>query len=511
MEALAAARERRRTDDLARDAVQGRAAELDARRQDTEHWQKIDDLIGSADGKRFRVFAQSLTLEALLSHANEHLNDFAPRYRLMRVPAQDLDLQIIDQDMGDEVRSVNSLSGGESFLVSLALALGLSSLAARDVLHDSHDPAAEPVTLAVIVVKVDEAADAGWRNEKTLHPGTARKWTEHFRDACNKSIDLVQRQVQQELDKLANDGPLETRPERRAAVARMLESLQIHPVSAPQFRLFHAADEDDPARVRNADESRIPSFIDGLRAIARTHRARSRERVSAAGDDLRRHASTTLELVRAQWESDARAEEQAEALRGELHVFLAPKQREIDLRQGAFREFLREGVPKEIELRVSEAAQIGRSEIGKYLRKLGTLHWATLRATVRRGGAYVNNAGFHVDLPNELALRFEEPIAVVWSKHVLASLRKRTAALGADYVTLVAEVVDWARAQKARVQPRVVEALHDNLVAQTKDLSSVGKEAVDELKRKVRNQLYERLVKRIGCRSQFATEFRIVA
>lgn len=410
--------------------------------------------------------------------------------------------------MGDEVRSVNSLSGGESFLVSLALALGLSSLAARDVLHDSHDPAAEPVTLAVIVVKVDEAADAGWRNEKTLHPGTARKWTEHFRDACNKSIDLVQRQVQQELDKLANDGPLETRPERRAAVARMLESLQIHPVSAPQFRLFHAADEDDPARVRNADESRIPSFIDGLRAIARTHRARSRERVSAAGDDLRRHASTTLELVRAQWESDARAEEQAEALRGELHVFLAPKQREIDLRQGAFREFLREGVPKEIELRVSEAAQIGRSEIGKYLRKLGTLHWATLRATVRRGGAYVNNAGFHVDLPNELALRFEEPIAVVWSKHVLASLRKRTAALGADYVTLVAEVVDWARAQKARVQPRVVEALHDNLVAQTKDLSSVGKEAVDELKRKVRNQLYERLVKRIRQRCERFVELK---
>lgn len=166
MEAFAAARERRRTDDAARQAVQGQAAELAARHHDAEHWQKIDDLIGSADGKRFRVFAQSLTLEALLSHANEHLNDFAPRYRLMRVPAQDLDLQIIDQDMGDEVRSVNSLSGGESFLVSLALALGLSSLAARDVrvetlFIDEGFGTLDPETLDVALGALDALQSSG--------------------------------------------------------------------------------------------------------------------------------------------------------------------------------------------------------------------------------------------------------------------------------------------------------------------------------------------------------------
>ena len=62
---------------------------------------------------------------------------------------------------------------------------------------------------------------------------------------------------------------------------------------------------------------------------------------------------------------------------------------------------------------------------------------------MRRGGAHVarvNKEELHVNLPNELALRFEEPIAVVWSKHILTSLRKRTAALGGDYVALVAEV-----------------------------------------------------------------------
>ncbi len=91
-------------------------------------WAAINELIGSADGKKFRVFAQSLTLEALLAQANEHLKELSRRYRLQRVPGSDLDLQVVDSDMGDEVRSVHSLSGGESFLVSLGLALGLSSL-----------------------------------------------------------------------------------------------------------------------------------------------------------------------------------------------------------------------------------------------------------------------------------------------------------------------------------------------------------------------------------------------
>lgn len=95
-------------------------------------WRTMNDLIGSADGKKFRVFAQSLTLERLIAVANRHLGELARRYRLARVPGHDLDLMVIDHDMGDEVRGVKSLSGGESFLVSLALALGLASLSTEE-------------------------------------------------------------------------------------------------------------------------------------------------------------------------------------------------------------------------------------------------------------------------------------------------------------------------------------------------------------------------------------------
>lgn len=103
----------------------------------TDHWQQLSDLIGSASGAKFRTFAQSLTLERLLLEANAQLAELSPRYRLERVPGTDLALQAVDLDMGDEVRSVDSLSGGESFLVSLALALALSSLSSRQTQVES--------------------------------------------------------------------------------------------------------------------------------------------------------------------------------------------------------------------------------------------------------------------------------------------------------------------------------------------------------------------------------------
>jgi DNA repair protein SbcC/Rad50 len=120
-----------RQDDERRRQASDLAPRITAQRGHRDVWARVADLIGSADGKKFRVFAQGLTLDALLGHANAHLADLAPRYRLERVPGHDLELQIVDLDMGEEVRSIHSLSGGETFLVSLALALGLSALSSR--------------------------------------------------------------------------------------------------------------------------------------------------------------------------------------------------------------------------------------------------------------------------------------------------------------------------------------------------------------------------------------------
>lgn len=104
--------------------------ELEEKTSVYEHWAKLNELFGSQTGNKFKEIAQGYTLDVLLVYANKHLKVLSKRYELQRIP-DTLALQIADMDMMGEVRSVHSLSGGESFLISLALALGLSSLSSN--------------------------------------------------------------------------------------------------------------------------------------------------------------------------------------------------------------------------------------------------------------------------------------------------------------------------------------------------------------------------------------------
>ncbi|PTL81776.1 AAA family ATPase [Vitiosangium sp. GDMCC 1.1324] len=153
-------------DDEARRRQGAQARLLEEKQRASGVWRTLSELIGSHDGRKFKVFAQSLTLDALLHYANAHLEELAPRYRLMRVPKYDLDLQVVDRDMGDEVRAVSSLSGGESFLVSLALALGLASLSSETtqvetLFIDEGFGTLDPATLEVALATLDALQATG--------------------------------------------------------------------------------------------------------------------------------------------------------------------------------------------------------------------------------------------------------------------------------------------------------------------------------------------------------------
>lgn len=106
------------------------APRLEAAERDLAVWQALDDLIGSSDGDAFVVFAQGLTLDLLLVEANRRLAELARRYRLERNPGGEMDFVVVDLDLGASRRGLQTLSGGETFLVSLSLALALATLAA---------------------------------------------------------------------------------------------------------------------------------------------------------------------------------------------------------------------------------------------------------------------------------------------------------------------------------------------------------------------------------------------
>jgi exonuclease SbcC len=116
---------------------QERIKTIDAQKKECARWDDLHQLIGSADGKKFRNFAQGLTFEIMTMHANRQLRKMTDRYLLIRDALQPLELNVIDSYQAGEIRSTKNLSGGESFIVSLALALGLSQMASRKVRVDS--------------------------------------------------------------------------------------------------------------------------------------------------------------------------------------------------------------------------------------------------------------------------------------------------------------------------------------------------------------------------------------
>lgn len=112
-------------------------ARIEQHRQQVHDWAYLNNLIGSSDGAKFRRFAQGLTLDHLVYLANQQLTRLYGRYFLQRKESNALELQVVDTWQADNIRDTRTLSGGESFLISLALALALSDLVSHKTSIDS--------------------------------------------------------------------------------------------------------------------------------------------------------------------------------------------------------------------------------------------------------------------------------------------------------------------------------------------------------------------------------------
>lgn len=121
----------------AKERIKEKQSAIEAQKKECHRWETLHGLIGSADGKKYRNFAQGLTFELMVSHANRQLEKMTDRYLLIRDEQKPLELNVIDNYQAGEIRSTKNLSGGESFIVSLTLALGLSKMASRKVRVDS--------------------------------------------------------------------------------------------------------------------------------------------------------------------------------------------------------------------------------------------------------------------------------------------------------------------------------------------------------------------------------------
>lgn len=356
------------------------------------------------------------------------------------------------------------------------------------LLHASHDLSVDPVALIVVAVKIDDVAVENWRNDKAVNGAPLRTKAQHFEDqvkCCREDIAKRLKTFLQEIWEDDTEG-------KRLVIQSMLDNLQVIPVSAPQYRLHCSNDpDDDKPFLQSAEATNIPELRSAITLIAQQCLAEHHHRCEETSQRFFGQLRARLEVLSAQRNEERQAEEEINKFKQVLDEFIAPLQREFDTRRGGFRNFLRKTIPTQIQAKIETASTKARKSIQGDLKKLRGAHWKTLQSAVRKEGTFYGSR--HINLPHDFALRFEEPVAEVWSREVLVDVRRETREF-ADYQSgAVTQVLEWAKKQGIRRTTRLLEALVEAVKQHRQQVNAVGKEAVDDLRDKVRTELIKKI------------------
>jgi hypothetical protein len=356
------------------------------------------------------------------------------------------------------------------------------------VLGSAYDPESDPCHLLVVVAKVDDVAIAEYQATQHLPKAERPRKAEIFARVCSEIADKIRLQTAQQLGSIENSQNEAINDATGAARSHVLGNLGVHPVSAREYALVVAADEDSPPQVvRSADETFIPRLQDRIAGVAEETRARREDAKAEVRQRLLSGVSSQLQVIHAQWDGDDRVAAEIERVRAELEVAMKPWCDEFQNRRGSYRGYLQTTVPVLIENLVMEAQQAAQQDVSRYLRRMRDYHWATLRAAVARGGTF--HGAKHIDLPSDIGDRFQEPMAAVWGQKLLRDIRKQTKHYADDCERLVQTMCDWARQQGTAISDEVIDAQETLIAAQASQLHQVGKEAADELRDVVRKEL----------------------
>ena len=350
------------------------------------------------------------------------------------------------------------------------------------------DPSSDPCNLLIAVTRVDDVAQTSWQ-DWDASKGARPKKREVFAQTVADFKPRMRAQITEQLGKIGDSKNAAVQAAREQARASILDGLEIHPVSAPELAKILRDDEDDaPVMLREPDDTGIPTLQASLVKLGESERERRATQLREVAERLGSTVLNELQIIDAQWRNEGRAAEEAQRLEEALQRIQKPKREEYDRRVGAFREFLDATVQAKIEALVLEARAAAELEVRSYLASLRYAHWGTLRAAVRRGGAFYGSRS--INLPDDISNYFQEPMAAVWGQKLLRDVRKRTTDLSTDIAQMVEEICTWANENGgASVNKKLLQTQQERVAALAEQMKQVGKEAVDELRNTVKSRL----------------------
>ena len=352
------------------------------------------------------------------------------------------------------------------------------------------DPSSDACTMLIAVTRVDDVTQTEWQNLiATLEDGLAKpKKREVFSRLVDEFKPRMKSQIIEQLGKISDSSNESVNVAREQARRSIIDSLEIHPVSAPELRKILIDDEDDRPFLTTIEQTGIPQLQASLVTLAQREADRQRLAIEEITEQLSTSLISEMQLIEARWKQENRAEEEAQRIETALTPILTLKKEEYRARAASFRNFLDETVQAKIEALVLEAQIAAEKDVKDYLVSLRGAHWGTLRAAVRRGGTFYGSR--NINLPDDIAGYFLEPMAAVWGQKLLRVMRSKTADLANDTVQMVQELCVWAVENGGEtVKKTLLQAQQDRIAALANQIKTVGKEAVDELRQTVKSEL----------------------
>jgi GTP-binding protein EngB required for normal cell division len=359
------------------------------------------------------------------------------------------------------------------------------------------DPESDPCAMLVAVTKVDDVSQSAWSDLVSTEDMPRPKKYEVFLEKIEEFKPRMRAQFADQLGKMSASDNLDVQRARDQVKNTLLSNLQVFPLSAPEYKKVLRDDEEDRSFLRSPDQSGVPALMDSLIALSEADSSKRFTQFTLVVERFAENLHNELEIIQGKWAEVDRATEEVVRLQKSLDLFLAPRRKEYDLRRGSFREFLDQTVPEKIEKLVLEASQSASNDVNEYLNSLRYAHWATLRAAVVHGGTYYGTSRY-INLPDDIATYFQEPMAAVWGQKLLKDIRKRTTELTEDLIQIVTEIFKWANENGGpNLNKRLLNAQHERVLAHAEQMKIVGKEAVDELRNTVKTKLLETIRKPI--------------
>lgn len=408
----------------------------------------------------------------------------------------DVYANVTAQYLRKEAQSVMLVADSRGLRQEDAVLLRDSGFLVR-LMHSLDNPESDPVRLVVVVVKIDDVATENWRNDKSENGKALSSKAQHFEKVVENCKRDVRRQLVEFIQDVWMGQDAEGNKAKRDVIDRLSQCLEVHPVSALQYRMLIEEDEDEHPFLKDSISTNIPSLRSELIASADLQRQLVQERFSEGRQLFFDRIKSQLNTEIARREGNELSP-QMRQLKTQFESFTNDLNLEYNNRLGEFRNYLRQTVPGQIKDKVEIASGRAGREIMHYLQSIESAHWGTLRAAVRRKGSF--QGARNINLPQDFALRFEEPLAEVWSTEILQGLRTETSRFTKSRAIAVAKIDDWVRENEV-TPPPLLAALIDDLNVKQQELESNEGDAVEEMRSRVRRNLQEKIEEPIreGC------------